>query len=165
MAARDGDVGAFERIYRRHLPRVHSNARWLLGTDDVDDALQEAFIRVWTKLSSFNGDSSLGTWLHRVTTNVILRHRERRGRRGQREVSMEGVTDPSRSPRSDLRLDLEAAVAALPDRARVVFVLHEMEGHDHDEIARMMDTSIATSRSQLHRARRLIRERMTGEAT
>lgn len=162
VSAKAGDARAFERIYRRHLPRVHGTARWLLGTDDVDDAIQEAFVRVWTRLDTFNGTAALGTWLFRVATNVILRHRDKRGRRASREVAMALPLEPATTDRPDLRLDIETAVKALPERARAVFVLHEIEGLEHHEIASIMGTDVATSRSQLHRARRMVRKRLMG---
>lgn len=157
-----GDSAAFERLYRIHVGRVQSLARWLLGTTDVDDAVQEVFIRVWQKLHTYSGQAAFGTWLHRVAVNLILRRRQRRAIHRDRFVAedagMERVA--GRTPRPDLRVALEQAVEQLPAGAREVFVLHDMEGYKHDEIGSMLGVDPGTSRSQLHRARRLLRERL-----
>jgi RNA polymerase sigma-70 factor (ECF subfamily) len=154
-----GDTRAFERLYRRHAPRVNSLAHWLLSRDDVDDVLQDVFIRVWEKLDTFRGQAAFGTWLHRLATNVILRHRERY-RRDERRGSgsaFEAADTPASPATPGLRIDIEAAVDRLPDRARQVFVLHDMEGYKHEEIAQLLTISVGTSRSQLHHARMALR--------
>lgn len=159
-----GDSAAFERLYRAHLPRVTSLARWLLGTDDVDDAVQDVFVRVWEKLDTFQGDAAFGTWLHRVAVNLLLRRRQRRAVQWSRHVAsepaMEAVAGPVRRP--ELRIALEGAVSTLPAGAREVFVLHDMEGYKHDEIATQLGIDPGTSRSQLHRARALLRKQLQG---
>lgn len=154
-----GDTHAFERLYRRHAPKVNSLARWLLSRDDVDDVLQDVFIRVWEKLATFRGQSAFGTWLHRLATNVILRDRERY-RRDQSKgfgAELEPADLPAKSAATGLRIDIEAAVDRLPERARQVFVLHDMEGYKHEEIARALKITVGTSRSQLHHARMALR--------
>ncbi len=158
-SAVNGDTQAFERLYRRHAPRVNSLARWLLSRDDVDDVLQDVFIRVWEKLDTFRGQSAFSTWLHRLATNVILRQRERYGKDEKRGLgSGLKVADMPATPATPgLRIDIEAAVDRLPDRARQVFVLHDMEGYKHEEIAQLMTISVGTSRSQLHHARMAMR--------
>lgn len=157
LAAR-GDAEAFERLYRAHVARVTRLARWILGAEDVDDAVQEIFIRVWEKLSSFSGQSAFGTWLHRVAVNHLLRRRQRRAIHEARHadaVQAELVRAPATRP--DLRVALEGAVARLPHGAREIFVLHDMEGYKHDEIAGLLGIDPGTSRSQLHRARMQLR--------
>lgn len=161
--AQAGDVAAFERLYREHLPRVHRIARWLLGTDDVDDVIQDVFVRVWSKLATFNGRSTVETWINRVATNVVLRHREKLGRRAGREVPLESHDERVHIDRLDLRLDIEAAVSGLPERARIVFVLHEIQGLTHEEISKLMGTTSITCRTQLHRARQMIRSQLSGD--
>jgi RNA polymerase sigma-70 factor (ECF subfamily) len=155
-----GDTAAFERLYHHHLNRVHGLARWLVGPDEAEDAVQDVFIRVWEKLSQFEGRSAFGTWLHRLAVSVMLRRRETRGIRERRHVAGdEGyatVADVPISP--DLRVAIEAAVDRLPDGAREVFVLHDMEGYRHDEIGEMLGVTSGTSRSQLHRARMILKE-------
>jgi RNA polymerase sigma-70 factor (ECF subfamily) len=158
-----GDGAAFERLYRAHVARVNALARWLLGGDDVEDAVQEVFIRVWEKLGTYSGDAAFGTWLHRVAVNHFLRRRERRsvhhGRTSEGDQAMDSAAAPRATP--DLRIAIERAVGQLPARARDVFVLHDMEGYKHEEIAGMLAIDPGTSRSQLHRARLLLRQQLT----
>lgn len=158
-AAAAGETAAFERLYRAEVARVASLARWLLGGDDVEDAVQEIFLRAWRKLGTFDGRSSFGTWLHRVAVNHLLRARQDRGRRRERETESELAieTASTRRERPELRIAIQRAVEQLPPRARDVFVLHDMEGYRHDEIADLLGVDAGTSRSQLHRARLTLR--------
>ena len=155
-----GDTDAFERLYRRHVARVQSLARWLIGQDEVDDAVQEVFIRVWHKLSTFSGQSAFSTWLHRVAVNAIVRRRETLGRFHHRHAANEPAMLAARAParHPDLKVAIERAVDTLPPGAREVFVLHDMEGYKHDEIGGLLGIDPGTSRSQLHRARMLLRQ-------
>jgi RNA polymerase sigma-70 factor, ECF subfamily len=160
--ASEGDHAAFERLYRRHVPRVTSLATWLLDAGEADDAVQEVFIRVWQKLHTFAGQSSFGTWLHRVAVNLMLRRRQRLGVSRKRHLddadALELVAGPVERP--DLRVAIERAVEKLPNGAREVFVLHDMEGYKHHEIAELLEVDAGTSRSQLHRARLLLRQHL-----
>jgi RNA polymerase sigma-70 factor (ECF subfamily) len=155
-----GDARAFERIYRRHAARIHSLARRLLGPEEADEATQDAFVRAWEKLSLFRGDALFGTWLYRLAINVMLGRRGSTARRQERF----GGGDPSvlplsgRRERVDLKVDFERAVAELPAGARQVFVLHDVEGFTHEEIAAQLAVSVGTSKSQLHRARMTLRQ-------
>jgi len=154
----NGEVAAFERLYHRHVGRVQGLARWLLGQEDVEDVLQDVFIRVWQKLGTFKGQSSFGTWLHRLATNVILRRRQQsRTYENRHLVLAEEVGGPSTRSTPGLRVDIDQAVAGLPGRAREVFVLHDMAGYKHEEIAHELGISAGTSRSQLHHARMALR--------
>ncbi len=155
-----GDQEAFERLYRRHVPRVTSLAGWLLDSGEADDAVQEVFIRVWQKLHTFAGQSSFGTWLHRVAVNLMLRRRRNLGISRQRHAAADDELETVSAPREhpDLRVAIERAVDQLPRGAREVFVLHDMEGYKHDEIAELLSVDPGTSRSQLHRARMLLRQ-------
>lgn len=157
-----GDHAAFERLYRRHVGRVNSLARWLLDAGDAEDAVQEVFIRVWQKLHTFAGQSAFGTWLHRVAVNLFLRRRQALGVSRKRQVLDEGLMLAATGipARPDLKVAIEGAVDRLPAGAREVFVLHDMEGYKHEEIARMLDVDPGTSRSQLHRARLLLRQHL-----
>jgi len=157
-----GDHDAFERLYRRHVPRVTSLATWLLDTGETDDAVQEVFIRVWQKLHTFAGQSSFTTWLHRVAVNLMLRRRQRLGIARKRHHDDETMLGELSAPveRPDLRVAIERAVALLPNGAREVFVLHDMEGYKHHEIAELLEVDPGTSRSQLHRARLLLRQQL-----
>jgi RNA polymerase sigma-70 factor (ECF subfamily) len=157
-----GDHDAFERLYRRHVGRVTSLARWLLDPGETDDAVQEIFIRVWQKLHTFAGQSAFGTWLHRVAVNLLLRRRQTLSVSRKRHSSDDTpLLSVAASPeRPDLRVAIERAVDLLPAGAREVFVLHDMEGYKHEEIAGMLRVDPGTSRSQLHRARLLLRQQL-----
>ncbi len=155
-----GDAAAFERLYRRYVNRVHSMARWLLGDEDVDDVLQDVFVRAWEKLHTFKGQSAFATWLHRLATNVMLRRRQERrtydGRFGGSTAELDRAATAPQAP--GIGIDLETAVAALPEKAREVFVMHDVAGFKHEEIADRLGISPGTSRSQLHHARMALRQ-------
>ncbi len=155
-----GDTEAFERLYHGHVGRIQSLARWLMGQEDVDDVLQDVFVRVWEKLHTFRSQAAFGTWLHRLATNVILRRRAQGAtyvdRHGGSELDLARAEGERITP--GLKVDLETAVERLPTRAREVFVLHDMAGYKHEEIADLLRISAGTSRSQLHHARMALRE-------
>ncbi len=157
--AASGDARAFERLYQAHVGRVHSLGRRMVGPDDADEVTQDVFVRAWEKLDSFRGESAFGTWLHRLAINVMLARRAKRGRWQSRHVSDEALAVPPTAPRRspETRIDLEAAIATLPDGARQVFVLHDVEGFKHREIAEMLGVTAGTSKAQLHRARMALR--------
>ena len=158
-AAASGDVRAFERVYRRHVARIHTTAARMLGAEEADDATQDVFVRAWQRLGQFRGDSRFGTWLFRLALNVILSRREVVATRARRHVDDAELVDtlsaPSRTP--DAGLDFEAALRRLPPGMRQIFVLHDIEGYKHDEIAAMLGIAQGTSKSQLHRVRMLLR--------
>ena len=158
-AAAGGDVRAFERVYRRHVPRIHSTAVRMLGAEEADDATQDVFVRAWQRLGQFRGDSAFGTWLFRLAVNVMLSRREVVATRHRRHVEDAEVIDtlssPSGSP--ELSMDFEAAMQRLPPGMRQIFVLHDIEGYKHDEIAEMLGIAQGTSKSQLHRVRMVLR--------
>jgi RNA polymerase sigma-70 factor, ECF subfamily len=155
-----GDTVAFERIYRRHAARIHTLCRRMLSEDEADDATQEVFIRAWQKLALFRGDAAFSTWLHRLAINLILGRREREAKQRHRfGADPETVAAAvARRHQPGLRLDMEAAVSTLPAGAREVFVLHDVEGYTHEEIAGLLAVSPGTSKSQLHRARMALRQ-------
>jgi RNA polymerase sigma-70 factor (ECF subfamily) len=160
--AATGDAHAFERLYRAHAARIHSLARRMFGEEDADEITQDVFVRAWQKLGTFRGESAFGTWLHRLAVNVILARRAAHGLRRQRyhddEVPLESVASRRGSP--ELSMDFEAALARLPDGARQIFVLHDIEGYRHEEIAGMLGLAAGTSKSQLHRARMALRQHL-----
>lgn len=160
--AAQGDSAAFERLYRDHVARIHSLARRMAGEDLADDLTQEVFMRAWEKLGSFRGEASFGTWLHRLAVNLILSQREKHRKRQKREFSHDGMLDSIQAQRVTpaWALDIETALVELPDRARRVFVLYDVEGYTHEEIGGLMGITTGTSKSQLHRARMLLRERL-----
>jgi RNA polymerase sigma-70 factor, ECF subfamily len=154
-----GDSLAFERLYRRHVPRVHSLVRRMVGGEaDGDEVTQDVFVRAWEKLGTFRGEAAFATWLHRLAVNVALNWRKAAARSRQRfdeEAPVE--VRAGRQDRGAERMDLEAAIGRLPPGARQVFVLHDVEGFRHEEIAELMGVTEGTSKAQLHRARMLLR--------
>ncbi len=157
-----GDTHAFERLYRRHVDRIHSLSRRMIGPELADEVTQDIFVRVWEKVGSFRGEAAFGTWLHRVAINVILGRRKKLGIRRERFVEGELALGRlySNPKRSETKIEFEAALQRLPDGAQQVFVLHDVEGYKHGEIAEMLEISPGTSKSQLHRARMILREHM-----
>ena len=162
--ARAGDRLAFEQLYRSHCDRIHALCWRMCGGDRAlaEDMVQEAFVRAWNKLHLFKGDSKFGTWMHRLTVNVVLSDRRIRVKRVHRETEFDGdlerVLVGERDVFAGLRKDLEAAIAGLPERARTVLVLYDIEGYQHNEIAEMTGMAVGSSKAQLHRARKLVRE-------
>ena len=168
-AAAAGDSVAFERLYEQHHRRVYSLCLRMLGNSThAEDLTQEVFLQVYRKLASFRGDSAFTTWLHRLTVNQVLMHFRRRGVKLE-HTSEEGdftnvVDTPLQSTRRISmvdRLALEKAISQLPPGYRTVFVLHDVEGYEHNEISGLLDVSIGTSKSQLHKARMRLRELLT----
>ncbi len=164
--AREGDRFAFESLYRRHRNRIYAVVWRLCGGDGAlaEDLLQEAFVRAWQKLDSFRGDSRFSTWLHRLSVNVALSDRRIRVKRLERETQLEGmivrVAAGDRDVFADKRMDLEQAIAKLPERARTVLVLYDIEGYSHAEVAEATGMAVGSSKAQLHRARKLVREEL-----
>ncbi len=154
-----GDMAAFERLYQRHVGRVNSMARWLLDAGDTDDVVQDVFVRMWNRLATFRGEAPFKTWLHRLAVNIILRTRERVRRHETRHVHDETALAGA-SHQDSIRLlysDIETAVTNLPPRAREVFVLFDVIGYTHGEIADLLHITANTSRWQLHEARATLR--------
>ncbi|HXW06685.1 MAG TPA: RNA polymerase sigma factor [Vicinamibacterales bacterium] len=162
VRAAAGDVRAFEALYRQHLPRVSSLVRRMTGGRDSDELTQDVFVRVWQKLGSFRGDSAFSTWLHRLAVNVVIERfraeATRRGRLHEGEEIFETISAPQRG--GDWSMDFEAALMKLPGGAREIFVLHDVEGYKHQEIAALLGISAGTSKAQLHRARMMLRRHL-----
>lgn len=162
--AQAGDTAAFEQLYRLHSGRVHALCWRLCGGDTAlaEDLVQEAFVRAWNKLDMFEGRSAFGTWLHRLAANVALSDRRIRLRRVRAEAPYDEVAEREMAgPRglvADLSEDLERAIGALPERARTVLVLYDIEGYAHAEIAELTGMAVGSSKAQLHRARQLVRD-------
>lgn len=161
--ARSGSRDAFERLYRRHVGRVYALClRMTADPARAEEGTQETFIRAWRKLESLRGANEFGAWLRRVAVNVVLGDdRMRRRRRGREEPFGERDRPAMAAAPAAAGLDLERAIAGLPTGARRVFVLHDVEGYGHPEIAEMMGVAAGTSKAQLHRARRLLREALS----
>ena len=161
-----GDRRAFERLYRQHMTRVFSLcARMVNDRTRAEELTQDVFVRAWEKLHLFRGESAFGTWLHRLTVNVVLNDRKTEGRQRSRfEEDEEGEAIaqlPSRPHAPGDRMDLEMAVNKLPKGARRVFTLHDVEGYKHEEIAEMLGVTTGATKAQLHRARMLLREALS----
>jgi len=160
--AQAGQVEAFEGLYRENVGRVYAVClRMTRDSAQAEDLTQEAFIRAWRKLKSFRGDSAFSTWMHRLTVNLVLTHLRSEARRTSRVLvtdDLESLDKTGVKPVPRERLDLETAIASLPEGARKVFVLYEIEGYRHNEIAKMMGIASGTTKAQLHRARRMLRE-------
>jgi len=166
--AQAGDKIAFEQLYRDNVGRVYALCFRMAGTADLAEELaQDVFVRAWQKLGSFRGESAFSSWLHPLTVNVALSERRSRRRRVARVMTTDDLTEferpgpPARSDGPESGFDLERALATLPPGARAVFVLHDVEGYKHEEIARLTGVATGTSKAQLHRARRLLREVLT----
>ena len=156
--ARAGDHEAFHELYALHVNRIYGLCLRLTGNvREAEARCQDAFVQAWQGLAEFRGESRFGTWLHRIAVNAALAHR-RRASRWWRRVEEGGRSDPAVTGNGALRQDLRRAVARLPERARRVLVLHDIEGYSHAEIAQRMGIAIGTCKAQLHRARRLLRE-------
>ncbi len=158
--AASGDAHAFERLYRRHVARIHSLARRMADATEADDLTQDVFVRAWEKLHTFRGQAAFGTWLYRLAVNVILGRRKAIAiDRGRYDTAEDALADAAGSPETPgAALDFEAAIARLPDRARQVFLLHDVAGYRHEEIAQMLGVVPGTSKSQLHHARMALRK-------
>ena len=165
--AQRGDVAAFEALYRTTSGRVYALCMRMAGDPAyATELMQDVFVKIWEKLSLFRGESAFSTWVHRLAVNTVLEARRREGRRGnyeERGSSLEegeggGLEERGVRPRIEDRLDLEYAIAKLPPGARQVFVLHDVEGYQHNEIAKMTGLAEGTLRAQLHRARKLLME-------
>jgi len=168
--AQQGDPECFEALYGLHKRRVYSLCLRMTGnTAEAEDLTQEAFLQLYRKIGTFRGESAFSTWLHRLSVNVVLM---RLRKKGLPEVSLEETLEPQQEdgPRKDVRpvdnvlagsidrVKLQRAVDSLPPGYRIVFILHDVEGYEHNEIAEMMGCSIGNSKSQLHKARLKLRE-------
>src|SRR5262250_2342349 len=168
--AKQGDAEAFEALYNLHKRRVYSLCLRMTGnTATAEDLTQEAFLQLFRKIATFRGESAFSTWLHRMSVNVVLMHLRKKG---LPEVSLDEALEPQHEdgPKKDIgardnvlagsidRVNLERAIESLPPGYRIIFVLHDIEGYEHNEIAEMMGCSIGNSKSQLHKARMKLRD-------
>ena len=151
-----GDTEAFRELYEIHAPSVFGTASWFLSRRDVEDVVQEIFVHTWRKLHQFQGKSSFKTWLYRLAINILKRHGKSLSKWQTSELLDKNIPQDASSPQ--LNLELKKAVELLPHGARQVFVLFDIQGFSHREVASMLNISQQTSRSQLHRARMLLRQ-------
>lgn len=160
-AAAAGDLQSFEELYNRHHRRVYSIClRMLQNTSEAEDLTQDVFIQLYRKIGSFRGDSAFTTWLHRMTVNQVLMHFRKRNVKFEKTTEegetpdqiVTGSSNPHKMQIVD-KISLDNAIAQLPDGYKKVFVLHDVEGFEHEEVARILGCSVGTSKSQLHKAR------------
>lgn len=170
--AADGSLAAFEIIYQRYHRRTYSLAlRMTQSQTEAEDLTQEVFIQLFRKIGSFRGDSAFSTWLHRMTVNQVLMHFRKRSVKNEKtsedgeipEQAVPGSINPSKMQVID-KIALKNAIAELPSGYKKVFVLHDIEGFEHEEVARMMGISVGTSKSQLHKARLKLRTLLAKQA-
>lgn len=157
--AREGDQAAFAWLYRQHVNRIHALCLRMTADRAVaEECTQRTFVQAFSRLVDFRGDSRWSTWLHRVAVNEVLSHRRAAGRRGLHEVPLLDP-DAELAPATEhpaTTLDLERAIAGLPERARQVFVLIAVHGHSHEEVGTMLGIAEGTCKAQYHRARQLL---------
>jgi len=174
--ASSGDESAFEQLYRAHAPRVFALCLRMSGSRSrAAELTQDVFVHIWERLSTWRGESALSSWIHRLTVNLVLsnvrgdqrrqKHEMTNDEHDARDAQRTTHADSSRATEGLVRpasiheaIDLERAIAGLPNGARTVFVLHDVEGYQHGEIAKMTGTAEGTCRAQLHRARKLLME-------
>jgi len=164
--AATGDMFSFEELYQRHHRRVYSIClRMLQSPSEAEDLTQDVFIQLYRKIGSFRGDSAFTTWLHRMTVNQVLMHFRKRNvkfekttEEGETPVQIVNGTENHRKMPIVDKIALENAIAQLPNGYQSVFVLHDVEGYEHEEVARILGCSVGTSKSQLHKARLKLRK-------
>jgi RNA polymerase sigma-70 factor (ECF subfamily) len=163
-AAREGDVRAFERLYRIHSGKVMGLCLRMTRRRDVaEDCTQQTFIQAWRNLGGFQGRSHFGTWLHRIAVNQVLarsRSHETRDESDEDALAMNTVFERSHDDAVGDMMDLERALATLPEGSRHVVVLQTVYGYSHEEVAEMLGVAVGTCKAQLHRGRRLLRKQM-----
>jgi RNA polymerase sigma-70 factor (ECF subfamily) len=172
QSAAKGDMFSFEELYKRHHRRVYSIClRMLKNAWEAEDLSQDVFIQLYRKVGSFRGDAALTTWLHRMTVNQVLMHFRKRYVQNEKTTedgevplrAVDGTENPNKMSIVD-RIALENAIEQLPPGYKNVFVLHDIEGYEHEEVARILGCSIGTSKSQLHKARLKLRKLLAKKA-
>jgi RNA polymerase sigma-70 factor (ECF subfamily) len=166
QASANGDMVAFELLYERHHRRVYSLClRMVANATEAEDLSQEVFVQLFRKVGSFRGESAFTTWLHRLTVNHVLMHFRKKGVRlekttdeGEISEMQDFIQAVTERPRFIDRIALDKAISDLPPGYRTVFVLHDVEGFEHEEVAAMLGVSVGTSKSQLHKARMRLRD-------
>lgn len=168
-AAARGDANSFEGLYRLHEGRVYALCLRMCGNvPEAEEMTQEAFVRCWRSLSSFKGESAFGSWLHRLVVNTVLSSRRAGGRYRDRVTAvpdLQAVGQGAIRSTPDHGVDLERAIARLPEGARTIFVLHDIEGWKHREIAEQTGLAVGTCKTHLHRARKQLRAALGGAGT
>lgn len=164
-SARAGDMRSFERLYRLHAGRVMGVCLRMCRRRDVaEDCVQQTFVRAWRNLGAFEGRSAFGTWLHRIAVNEVLTYSRNHGTRTEAAADADVTEEDAAAPAGEFDaaevVDVERALASLPEGARHVVVLQAVYGYSHEEVADMLGIAVGTCKAQLHRGRKLLRERM-----
>lgn len=161
-ASKKGDKHAFKELYRLHVGKVYALCLRLTGQPSMaEEATQEVFIQVWSKLENYRGESQFSTWLHSVASNVTISYLRTQKSFWQTIFNLEDAgVDNTPAETSCHDIDLDVYIAKLPERARIVFVLHALEGYRHEEIAKMMNIAVGSSKAQFHRSKQLIKNWM-----
>lgn len=161
-SAKQGNKHAFRQLYDKYITRVYALCYRLTGDKGMaEDASQEVFIQLWRKLENFDGQSQFSTWLHSVTANITISYIRKQKGWVQRMFNLEssGIHEMTAESQST-DIDLEALIVRLPERARMVFVLHALEGYRHEDIAKMLNMAVGSSKAQFFRAKQLLKEFM-----
>ena len=166
-----GDMEAFEELFRLHRRLVYGLClRMTQDVSEAEDVTQEVFVLLFRKIGGFRGEANFTTWLHRLTVNqVLMRFRKNKSRREDSLEDEEGQAreparaTPTRSGQLIDRITLEKAIAQLPPGYRAAFILHDVEGYEHEEVARILGCAVGTSKSQLHKARTKLRKILAGK--
>lgn len=161
-AAQGGDKLAYHQLYQMHVKRVYALCLRLTGDHGLaEDATQEVFIQLWRKLANFDERSRFTTWLHSVTANVTISYMRKQRNWFQRMFSLEdSAAENQQAQGCSSEVDLDMYIRRLPEKARLVFVLHAVEGYRHEEVADMLNMAVGTSKAQFHRAKQLLKEWM-----
>lgn len=164
-ASQQGDSQAFQQLYEAHIGKVYALCLRLTGDKSLaEDAAQEVFIQLWNKIGNFKGESKFSTWLHSVTANITLSYMRKQRGWWQRMLHINDTDAVNReAPQSTDLSELEGFIQRLPQRARIVFVLHAVEGYRHEQIAAMTNMAVGSSKAQFHRAKQLLKEWMDYE--
>ena len=165
--AQKKDINAFESIYKKYLARIYTLVFRMVGNPMISEEItQDIFVRLWQKIGLYKGKNivngetcSFYTWFHRLAVNVIIKHKRLKSSQFTNEIYLEDVSygDEKKSKDMDVSMDIDKAVSSLPHEARHVFILHDVEGYRHEDIARIKNISVGTSKHQLHRAKQIIR--------
>lgn len=161
------DVNAFEKIYRKYAGRIYALSLRMAGNPSIaEELVQEIFVRVWQKIHLFEFRSGFYTWMHRLAINLILNSQRNKLKYSDNEIKIDEISSDqagNQNGRIDVSMDIEKAMQKLPAGAKEVFILYDVEGLQHDEIAQLKNISVSTSKSQLHRARKMLREELSYE--
>lgn len=164
--AKNGDNSAFKKLFDNNISKIFAFCLRISADEKLAEELtQDVFVKAWEKLKTFQGASKFSTWLHSIAINEFLMHKRKKANLLQRFVNMDNSVqneiDSKISYHYDTNIDLEKAISSLPKQARLIFILHDIEKYQHNEISKIMNIKIGTSKAQLHRARKILREALS----